>query len=79
MIYFTRVDTDDAGENLAHNLNLPLMQYIFATAKWSGFGNEKVFAALPALPTNRRLTNADLYAMFHLTHEEQQHVECALA
>lgn len=64
MVYYVLVDTDEQGENLAHNLNLDLMQYIYTTAKWSGFGNERVFAALPDLPRHQALTNEELYALF---------------
>lgn len=74
MAYFVRVKTDAEGQTLAANMNLKLMRYIYATAKWSGFGNEKVFAALPDLPTDRVLTDDDLYALFDLTDLEVAHV-----
>jgi hypothetical protein len=74
MAYYVLVDTDDEGRALAHNLNLALMRYIYATAKWSGFGNERVFAALPDLPRDRKLTDDELFARFGLTDVEVMHV-----
>lgn len=70
MAYFVAVESVSDGEHLAHNLNLLLMRYIYATARWSGFGNEKVFAALPALPRDRMLTDDELFEMFELSDEE---------
>lgn len=78
MVYFVRVDTDDEGEALAHNMNLELMRYIYQTAKWSGFGNERVFAALPSIPRDHRLADDELYALFSLTPEEVAHVRRTL-
>jgi hypothetical protein len=73
-VYYVLVDSDIEGQNLAHNLNLTLMLYIYRTAKWSGFGNERVFAALPDLPRDRALDDASLAAMFGLTAAEVAHV-----
>lgn len=74
MVYFVLVDGEAAGHALAHNLNLKLMRYIYQTAKWSGFGNERVFTALPQLPTDRKLSDLDLCSLFDLTPEEVDHV-----
>ncbi len=79
MVYYVRVPNRDAGEILSHNLNLRLMRYIYATAKWSGFGNERVFAALPALPLDHRLDDAAITRMFGLTAEEEAHVRATVA
>jgi hypothetical protein len=73
-VYYVVVEADQDGENLAHNMNLALMRYIYTTAKWSGFGNERVFAALPDLPRERRLTDQDLFDLFELSAEEGAHV-----
>jgi len=78
MAYFVRVDGEAQGLHLAHNLNLLLMRYIYKTAKWSGFGNERVFASLPALPTDRALADAELFDLFALTPEEVSYVVSAL-
>lgn len=78
MVYFVRVATDAEGERLAHNLNLPLMRYIFKTARWSGFGNEVVFQALPALPADRALTSEEINRLFRLTGKEAAHVRRAV-
>jgi hypothetical protein len=74
MGYYVPVQSQEHGENLAHNLNLSLMHYLYRTAKWSGFGNEKVFATLPNIPHDRKLNDSELYDMFSLTSEEQQYV-----
>jgi hypothetical protein len=75
LVYFVRVASAQQGTTLAHNMNLQLMRYIFMTAKWSGFGNERVFAALPVLPLNKKLTDSELYSRFELTEAEVRHVE----
>jgi|TARA_R110000822_G_scaffold309588_1_gene439557 hypothetical protein len=74
MGYYIKVDTEDEGKNLAHNLNLKLFQYIFKTAKWSGFGNEKVFVALPMIPLDKKLTDEEMYDFFGLKNEERDYV-----
>jgi hypothetical protein len=74
LAYFVLVDSDEAGRNLAHNMNLLLMRYVYATARWSGFGNERVFAALPVLPTDRALSDEECFSLFGLTPEEVSHV-----
>ena len=50
------------------------MQYILKTAKWSGFGNEKVFTSLPNLPRDMKLSDEDIFNLFNLTEEEIQYV-----
>ena len=65
MAYYVLVSSDECGENLVHNLNSKLIRYILTTAKWSGFGNEKVFRALPNLPMNRKMTDGEIYLLFH--------------
>lgn len=74
MAYFVRVSGDTEGRALAHNMNLLLMRYIYQTARWSGFGNERVFANLPDLPRDSCLTDDALFAWFGLTPEEVSHV-----
>ncbi len=74
MAYFVRVSSESEGRNLAHNMNLALMRYIYATARWSGFGNERVFASLPRLASDVRLSDDDLFAQFGLTAGEVNHV-----
>jgi hypothetical protein len=74
MVYFVLVDSEEAGRALEHNLNTTLMRYVYQTARWSGFGNEKVFAALPSLPTDRQLSDEDMFDLFRLTTKEVDHV-----
>lgn len=75
MAYYVLVSSDECGENLVHNLNSKLLRYILTTAKWSGFGNEKVFRALPNLPTDRKMTDGEIYLLFGLTNNEREYVE----
>ncbi len=75
MVYFVRTKTKAQGMNLAHNLNSTLFRYIFKTAKWSGFGNELVFRNLPLLPLDSKLSDAEMYSLFHLTRDEVKDIE----
>lgn len=78
MVYFVRVGSRDEGQTLAHNMNLKLMTYVYRTARWSGFGNERVFAGLPNLPRSRKLTDTGLYRLFKLDAGEVRYVEEAV-
>jgi hypothetical protein len=78
MVYFIRVSSPQEGKALAANMNLKLMKYIYKTAKWSGFGNERVFTALPEIPRERHLSDSELFDFFGLTSEEVKHVEQSL-
>ena len=69
LVYYVIVDTDEEGTNLTNNLNTKLFKYIFKTAKWSGFGNDKVYYLLPKLP-NVKYTNKSINKYFNLTNEE---------
>lgn len=73
MAYYVPVDSKRKGQMLAHNLNLMLPQYILRTAKWSGFGNERVFSSIPNLP-NKFLTDEEIFALFSLSLEEVTYV-----
>jgi hypothetical protein len=75
MSYFVRVGDESAGQNLAANMNSLLMQYIYKTAKWSGFGHERVFDALPSLPTEQTLTDEELFDFFDLSEAERLEVK----
>ena len=75
MAYYVPVPTRFCGENLVHNMNSKLIRYILTTAKWSGFGNEKVFRKLPNLPVDRRMTDAEMYLLFGLNGSERNYVE----
>jgi hypothetical protein len=75
MVYFVRVSSEDDGRALASILNSKLFRYIFKTAKWSGFGNEKVFDALPVVPLKAPLDDAEVYSLFSLNAEEVNYVE----
>lgn len=75
MGYYILVDNKEEGENLQHNLNSVLFKYILTTAKWSGFGNEKVFSSLPMLPNNKKLSDSEIYEMFEVTDDEIKYIE----
>ena len=66
------------GEALAANLNTKLFRYVYKTAKWSGFGNERVFSRLPDIPRDRTLTDHEMFQLFGISQEEVDYVERAL-
>ena len=75
MGYFSEVSSDQEGVNLEKFLNSSLMKYIFKTAKWSGFGNERVFMSIPKIKLSDDFSDSDIYDSFNLTREEISHVE----
>ena len=79
MVYYVRVQSEDEGQALAANLNSQVMQYIYKTAKWSGFGNERVFAGLPDVPRTHALTDDEMDSFFGLDPEEVAYVRAAVA
>ena len=74
MIYYVLVKSETVGNNLVHNLNTKLIKYILKTAKWSGFGNEKVFRSLPDLLSEKKLTDDEICNKFELTEKERMYV-----
>lgn len=78
MVYFVPVGSEEEGRHLAHNLQSQLFRYIFKTARWSGFGNERVFRALPAIPTTRKMTNEEIFDLFDLSPEEKKYIEASV-
>lgn len=75
MVYYVRVASDDEGNNLAANLNSQLMHYVFRTARWSGFGNERVFVSLPDMPRDRSFSDYEMCDFFQLTTEEVEYLQ----
>ena len=74
MVYYVPVMTEEEGRTLVHNLNTKLFVYLMKTAKWSGFGNEKVFCSIPSL-ISTRFCDEEIYKHFKLTKEEIEYVE----
>ena len=75
MVYYVVVKNERQGKTLLRNLNSTLFRYLLSTARWSGFGNENVFAALPDLPRSKVLSDREFYDLFRLTPKEQAYVE----
>ena len=75
--YYILVSNDEEGSNLLNNLNTKLFKYILKTAKWSGFGNDKVFYNLPKLP-NLKLTDDEMFSLFSISPSEQLNIENTL-
>ena len=73
--YYTTVASDTEGEILSHNLQTKLFRYIFATARWSGFGNDKVFKMLPDLKTAKALSDSEIFKKFNITQAEQAYID----
>jgi len=74
MAYYVLVSSVKAGIRLEKILNLSLFRYIFTTAKWSGFGNERVFRLLPCVPKDIEPTDSAMFEYFELTEEEVSRV-----
>lgn len=74
MVYYTLVGSRPRGVALEKNLNSKLMQYIFTTAKWSGFGNEIVFESLPKMLSKKALDDDEIFDAFSLTATEKRYV-----
>ena len=71
--YYVLVDNDEEGNNLEKNLNTKLFEYILKTAKWSGFGNDKVFKLIPNLKNNL-LSDEEICKYFKLTNKEIKYI-----
>ena len=74
MGYYVVTESDDESMVLAENLSSSLIRYVCKTAKWSGFGNERVFASLPKLPVDKVLTDEEVFDLFKLSEEEREYV-----
>ena len=75
MAYFVYVDGESKGANLVHNLNSLLIRYILKTTQWSGFTHEMIFQSLPNLPTEKVLSEAEMFRRFGLDEKEVAHVK----
>ena len=73
LAYYILVEDEEEGLNLEHNLKNKLFTYIFKTARWSGFGNDKVFYALPKLP-NKKMNDDELYDFFKLNDNDRNYI-----
>ena len=78
MGYYILVDSDDEGRRLVDFLSSDLMKYVFKTAKWSGFGNELVFSAIPKIDLSKDMTLKDYYKKFKITKSEQTYIDSIL-
>jgi len=75
MVYYVQVRNKREGLRLEKILNSRLFRYIFMTAKWSGFGNERVFQSIPKVEICGRITKDALSDYFGLTVQEREHVD----
>lgn len=74
MAYYIVVESSSEGKNLETILNSSIYQYIFKTAKWSGFGNELVFGNLPLLDYSKKWTEEEIARHFKLTKREVAYI-----
>lgn len=74
MGYYILVNSPEEGKRLEKFLNSKLMQYIFSTAKWSGFGNEIVFSSIPKINLSVDLNELDYYKIFNISEEEVKYL-----
>lgn len=75
MGYFVRVAGSLQGIRLVEVLTSKLFRYILATARWSGYGNERVFQLLPVVPDEVSVSDYDLFDWFGLSTKEIGYVE----
>jgi hypothetical protein len=75
MGYYVLVERKSEGEKLVKFLNSELMKYIFKTAKWSGFGNEKVFKSIPKINLPDTFDDDWIYDYFNINDEERQYIK----
>lgn len=75
MGYYILVHSAQEGERLEKFLRSKLMQYIFKTAKWSGFGNEIVFSSIPKIDLAKDLSDEDYYKIFNISQSEINYIE----
>jgi len=74
LVYYVLVGSKTDGVILERQLNSLLIRYILKTAKWSGFGNDKVFTALPAIPKEFQ-DDSQIFDFFKLTKAEVSYVK----
>lgn len=74
LVYYVLVKTKKEGAILEKQMNSLLFRYILKTAKWSGFGNDKVFTSLPWIPLDIQ-TDEDIFTYFKLSQEEVRYVK----
>lgn len=74
MGYYILVSGELEGNHISKILNSKVFNYIFTTAKWSGFGNEIVFTNLPNLKSIKNTDFNSICGYFKLTKEEQQYI-----
>jgi len=73
LVYYVLVENEKDGLILERQMNSLLFKYILKTAKWSGFGNDKVFAALPAIPMELQ-EDTEIFDFFKLSKAEVAYV-----
>lgn len=78
MGYYILVNSKSEGKRLESYLNSKLMRYIFKTAKWSGFGNEKVFCSIPKIDLAKPQSDKDIFDVFDISKEEQSYIDSVL-
>jgi len=74
LVYYILVKNKKEGLVLERQMNSLLFKYILKTAKWSGFGNDKVFVSLPALPKEFS-EDDEIFDFFKLTKAEVGYVK----
>lgn len=75
MGYFVRVAGTLQGNRLVEIFASKLFRYILATARWSGYGNERVFQLLPVVPDEVGTSDNDLFDWFEMDAKEILYVE----
>lgn len=71
MVYYVLVSTIAEGMKLEQILNSQLFRFVFQTARWSGFGNERVFRLLPNVLEVPSTTDDSIFDFFSLSSKER--------
>lgn len=74
MVYYVLVSTIAEGKKLEQILNSKLFKFVYQTAKWSGFGNERVFCLLPNILDITSTTDDSIFEFFSLSSQERDRV-----
>ena len=74
MVYYVPVSTIAEGKKLEQILNSKLFKFVYQTAKWSGFGNERVFCLLPNILDISSTTDDSIFEFFSLSSQERDRV-----
>lgn len=72
---YYNVPTDSTADIATHNLKNKLFQYMNECFRYSNWNSVNLLRAIPHIPMQHKLTDAEVYALFDLTADEIHHIE----